>query len=395
MSVRKRKWTTRSGEAKEAWIVDYVDQKGERHIETFAKKADAAHRHAMVRVDVSKGVHTPANKSITVAQAAGDWLKYVELEGREQSTVEQYQQHVNLHIVPRIGREKLAALTTPWVNQFRDDLLRDLSRPMAKKVLTSLKSILKDARRRGNVAQNVAADVSIAADKRANAKLKVGVDIPLPAEISAMISGATGRWRPLLVVAAFTGLRASELRGLTWADVDLKHGKLHVRQRADRFNVIGRPKSAAGDREIPLRPIVINTLREWKLQCPHGELGLVFPNGAGGIENLSNILQRGFMPAQIAAGVTVQVKDEHGKVMLDNAGAPLLEAKYTGLHSLRHFHASWLINRRVDGGLELPAKMVQERLGHSTISMTLDVYGHLFPRGDETVEETELEMSLS
>lgn len=57
------------------------------------------------------------------------------------------------------------------------------------------------------------------------------------------------------------------------------------------------------------------------------------------------------------------------------------DAKYPGLHSLRHFYASWC--RVADGGCELPAKLVQERLGHSKISMTLDTYGHLFPHGDD------------
>ena len=61
-------------------------------------------------------------------------------------------------------------------------------------------------------------------------------------------------------------------------------------------------------------------------------------------------------------------------------------AKYTGLHALRHFYASWCINRRVDGGLELPLKVVQARLGHASIQMTADVYGHLFPRGDDGSE---------
>jgi hypothetical protein len=59
------------------------------------------------------------------------------------------------------------------------------------------------------------------------------------------------------------------------------------------------------------------------------------------------------------------------------------QAKYPGLHSLRHFYASWCINRRVDGGLELPLKVVQARLGHASIQMTADTYGHLFPRGDD------------
>jgi DNA-binding XRE family transcriptional regulator len=68
-----------------------------------------------------------------------------------------------------------------------------------------------------------------------------------------------------------------------------------------------------------------------------------------------------------------------------SAKHPKGEAKYS-LHKLRHFYASWCINRKVDGGMELPIKVVSERLGHTTIRMTSDTYGHLFPRGDDSDE---------
>jgi integrase len=379
MSVRKRKWVTSKGEAKEAWIVDYTGQNGDRHIETFAKKKDADAHHATVKVDVDRGVHTAPSKSITVAKAAEDWVAYVELEGRERSTVVQYRQHVDRHIKPRIGHERLAKLTTPRINKFRDDLLADMSRAMAKKVLTSLKSLLRDAKRRGNVAQNVALDVSITPDKRSKRKLKVGVDIPTRDEIKTIIGKLEGRWRPLILTAIFTGLRASELRGLRWEDVEpFSKAELHVRQRADRWGKIGKPKSYSGERVVPIPPLALNALREWKLQCPKGEMGLVFPNGNGHPENHANIVHRGFMPVQIAAGVATR----NGK------------PKYPGLHALRHFYASWCINRRADGGLELPLKMVQSRLGHASIQMTADVYGHLFPRGDDGDELAEAEKLL-
>jgi integrase len=391
MSVRKRTWTTSRGEKKESWIADYTDQDGERHIKTFERRKDADAYHSTVKVDVRQGVHTAPSKSITVAEAAEDWIAFVELEGRERSTVAQYRQHADQHIKPRIGREKLAKLTTPRVNAFRDDLLARMSRPMAKKVLTSLKSLLRDSQRRGNVAQNVAADVSIGADKRGKRKLKVGVDIPTPDEIKQVVRAASGKWRPLLLTAIFTGLRASELRGLRWDDVDLKRGELHVRQRADRYNAIGKPKSGAGERTIPLGPLVLGALREWKLLCPKGDLGLVFPTRRGNIVRHENIIRRALIPVQIAARV---VKRKHGKVVHDEAGKPVQEAKYTGLHALRHFYASWCINRRADGGLELPAKVVQERLGHSSIVMTMDTYGHLFPRSDDGAELAAAESAL-
>jgi integrase len=121
----------------------------------------------------------------------------------------------------------------------------------------------------------------------------------------------------------------------------------------------------------------VNTLKEWKLACPKGELGLVFPTGNGTPENHANLINRGLIPAQTAAGVTATGK-----------------AKYTGLHALRHFYASWCINSKEDGGLGLSAKVAQARLGHSTIAMTLDTYGHLFPRGDDGSELAAAERSL-
>jgi integrase len=117
------------------------------------------------------------------------------------------------------------------------------------------------------------------------------------------------KYRPLLLTAIFTGLRASELRGLRWEDVDLPHAKLHVRQRADRYNKIDKPKSESSERTVPLTPMVVNTLREWKLRCPkgeHGKLEFVFPTGTGEIEYHSNIAQRGLAPALIAAGIVTK-----------------------------------------------------------------------------------------
>ena len=237
-----------------------------------------------------KGTHTAPSKSITVAEAAERWIKRVEADGRERSTIRQYRQHIDLHIVPRIGKLKLARSDPDEVEAFRDDLLAKLSRPMARKVLTSLKSLLKVAKH-----AHVAADVSIGRSKRSERKLEVGRDIPTPAEVKRLIDAAKddARMRALLLTAALTGLRASELRGLRWVDVDLKASELHVRQRADRYNEIGAPKSASERAHHPARrrrwwP----RLKEWKLACPKGEADLVFPTGDGSIEHHKNMLRQ-------------------------------------------------------------------------------------------------------
>src|SRR5262249_9175868 len=150
------------------------------------------------------------------------------------STQRQYRQHVDLHIVPRLGRVNLAKLTPPMVESFRDSLLADLSRALARKVFTSFKSLLKAAR----YAQ-VAANVSIGYDKRTKRRLEVGRDIPEPREVKRLIerareldaaekTGARKRREVLLLTAVLTGLRASELRGLRWFDLDLKAHELNV-----------------------------------------------------------------------------------------------------------------------------------------------------------------------
>jgi integrase len=105
---------------------------------------------------------------------------------------------------------------------------------------------------------------------------------------------------------------------------------------------------------------LIPALKEWKLACPKSELDLVFPTRTGAIDTHKNML-RGLEPVMRAAGV------------VHRNGKP----KYA-LHAFRHYFASWCISPKERGGRELPAKVVQEWLGHSTIAMTLDVYGHLF-----------------
>ena len=308
------------------------------------------------------GVHTAPSKSITVVQAAENWIKHVEREGRERATVAQYRQHVDKHINPRLGRDKLAALTTPQIKSFRDDLLADLSRPLARKVLVSLKSILREAQRRGDAAQNVATSVSIGVDKRTKRKLKAGVDIPTPDEVKRMIDAASGKWRALLVTVVFTGLRASELRGLRWEDVDLK------RRRAPR-SATRRPLQqdrCARNRMPASGPFRSGHL--WSTRCGSGNLpvrrvraGLVFPTSTGRIEHHANML-RALAPVMIRAGLK------------DRTASRNMPCTPSGI-SMRHGASI----RKEDGGLGLPAKVVQELLGHSSILMTMDTLRSPFP----------------
>ncbi|MHC1547775.1 site-specific integrase [Phyllobacterium sp. K27] len=414
MSIRKRVWTNAKGEEKTAWVVDYPDTKGKRRLKTFAKKKDADQFAATAKVEVREGVHVADSASATVKEAGELWIKRGEQNGLERGTIVQYRQHLDLHIIPFLGSTLLSRLTVPAVRNFEDEMIDAGRSPsMVRKVLVSLGSLLADAQERGLVIRNPVREKSHARQKgkdkrqerRQKGKLKIGIDIPSREEIKAIVDALEGKWRPLLLTAIFTGLRASEIRGLRWSDVNIEGREVRVHQRADRFNQIGRPKSEAGERTVPIPPLVANALKAWRLECPRPRTGqkdadgkhlteeikpeqLVFPNSLGNVESLSKIMQRGFQPSQIRAGVSVQTGET------DKEGNPISKAKYTGFHSLRHFYASWCINRREDGGLSLPPKMVQERLGHSSITLTMDTYGHLFPRNDDAEELAAAELAL-
>src|SRR5262249_18080833 len=153
MAVRQRKGTDK-------YVVDYRDRDGNRHIETFDKKKDADARHAEIKVDIRAGVHVAPSRSITVAEAAKEWLAACEgKRGVERSTTENYGSHVRNHIVPLIGKLKLTDLTLPSVSNFENRLLSEgRSIAMARKVMTSLSSILAEAQQQGKVQRNVLRD---------------------------------------------------------------------------------------------------------------------------------------------------------------------------------------------------------------------------------------------
>jgi hypothetical protein len=114
MSIRKRKWTTSLGEAREVWVADFVDASG-RHLRTFDRRQEAADFLATVRTNIKAGIHTSSRTTVT--EAAATWL--AGCEGRlEPATVLGYQNEVDLHIVPFLGLAKLADITVPTVRAF-------------------------------------------------------------------------------------------------------------------------------------------------------------------------------------------------------------------------------------------------------------------------------------
>ena len=155
------------------------------------------------------------------------------------------------------------------------------------------------------------------------------------------------------VTVVLTRMKERELIGLQWGHVDWMRSQLPIRRTFNHGKFM-EPKSKASRRKIDLAPELVHELKKWKLACPKGELDLIFPAEEGTPENAANLLYTRFFPA------------------LRRAELPRMR-----FHNLRHTYASLLIAQG-----EHP-KYTQSQLGHSSINVTMDIYGHLM----ETVNQ--------
>ncbi|MCZ4273367.1 tyrosine-type recombinase/integrase [Maritalea porphyrae] len=286
----------------------------------------------------------------TIADAAEIWISRCELDELEQSTLRSYRGQLKHHILPLLRDTELKLLSRGDVREFLDAMLAKSTRSMTGKVLTSLRSLLSEAVDREWIEYNVAKDIKLRNNKR-NGYRRV---FPEKSELRKILDVVCEKDRPFWTTAIYTGMRLSELRGLSWLNVDFDKGLINITQRADENFKIGRPKSKAGERTIPMAPSVRYHLQAWKLVCPKGPLDLVFPNGVGNVESSANIHTRKWRPLMKKAE------------LLNDAGKPKFN-----IHSLRHAAASLFLEQG------WPLKKVQTILGHSSITMTMDVYGHL------------------
>lgn len=362
--IRKRKGTTGP-----SWQVRYHDPaSGKARYKSFARRKEAdAFLSTLGRSDF---VHD--RDTISLSEAAERWLKVCESTGRkgrepvEASTLRKYQEHADI-IQELIGGRRLNTLTSVICDQFRDELLARYSRKYAKKILTSFKSILSQARSDGHLRHDPAENTAILISQRHEKKESMA--IPNLAEVRKLLAKAQElrkgqnqsmakawrRYAPFFLVLAYSGMRPCEVIGLPWKDVDLDEGTITVSQDATETGEIGLPKSASAYRTIPMPDIVMDALRSWKPFCPEGELGLVFPNGNGGVESHANITNRGWYVLQRKCGIVDANK----------------KPKYP-LKSLRHVRASLEIHNGAT------AKEIQSLMGHASVKITFDVYGHLF-----------------
>ena len=179
---------------------------------------------------------------------------------------------------------------------------------------------------------------------------RVDSAVMTPTELQLLFRHCTDRWRTRIITCALTGLRSGELLGLTWGNIDWVNQRIRI-LHALVHGKLQEPKTPYALRTVPLPSQLITELKRWHLACPTIRTGSRVPKRCCVIpESRANLISRGLHLA------------------LRRAGLPRMR-----FHDLRHCYASLLI----DAGE--PLMVVSPLLGHSSIKITADTYGHLMP----------------
>jgi integrase len=276
-SIRKRAWTTSKGEKRTAWQVDFADASGNRDRRQFETRREADAFRVEVEGQIRGGTFRPEAGRITVGEVAELFLEHCQgrMQRRERMTrhnLAVYRGHLKnhvLHLERGIGALKLGQLTARGVNDFRDRLRSaGVSVVTARKILATLHSMLKFAIGRDLIAVNAAAGVKVIGRRDEGARKIVA---PSKDALRQVLEAASPDFRPRLVFAAATGLRAGEFHAIRWRHVDLD-GEVTVEARVDAYGEEDVTKTAAGMRTVPIGAPVVRMLKEWRLRsrfCIH------------------------------------------------------------------------------------------------------------------------------
>jgi len=358
--------------------VDFRDEQGRRYRRFFKTRRAANSLYVEVQGKIKSGTFVSPRDIPTFTQISEEWFTSKTAGSFRPSSLSFWRGHLDNHLLPDLGTLQLNRIDIGTLEKFAAARrATGLSPASVNKLLTTASAIFKYAMRRKLVVTNPASDADrqkghagelVDGAEAARVGDEVREDEVLtPAEIALLLQHAdTGFYRTLFQVAALTGARHDELLALQWDDIDLETEKITIRRSLSWAKLKDEParhrffapKTPSGRRTLPIPSDLVHALKVWKLQCPKGELDLVFPTPAGTPAHRSNILRRGLYPALQAA-----------------------KLRRVDMHSLRHSFASALI------AAGRPVTEVQHYLGHANPSTTLRVYSHWFKSTDSTAIE--------
>lgn len=329
------------------WIIRFYDQTGKRGWESMPKGTTAREARRRTR-EIEDAIETKTFKRPaqipTFSEVADQWLDARTVQVRH-TTLKQYRGHIENHLTPYFGNMKTNEITLEAVERFITQCTsHDMFANTLRKVLTTLGSIMSYAAhpKRCYASYNPAAYA-----ENAPKTVKKEAEMATLEEVQAITEQmVNARDKLIILTAAITGMREGELFGLKWEDIQWKHSQIFIR-RTYNHGRFYEPKSEKSKRKIDIPQELLHELKKWHLACPNSELDLVFPNGKGNPEDATNWIRRTWHPARRRAGI-----------------------RHLTPHSLRHFSGSFLLDEGEGMGY------VQDRLGHSSIQMTMNVYRH-------------------
>jgi integrase len=288
------------------------------------------------------------SENITVEQFFDRFMNDVAAHTLRTRTIESYTYLINKHIKPEIGPIKLAKLCPDHLqNLYSQKLDEGLSERTVHYIHAVIRRILNQAVKWGLIVRSVTDLVEPPKPKK-----RIPKTLSEGQAKKFLETVKDHRWYPLYVLAITTGMRQGELLGLHWEDVDLERSVLHVRHALQV--VVGQgleltqPKTEKAKRTVALSDFAVEVIHEYEKEVETPQ-GLMFATSSGKPVSPRNVLR-------------------HFHETLEKAGLPRMR-----FHDLRHTAASLLLKEQVH------PKVVQEMLGHSTITLTLDTYSHVIP----------------
>lgn len=335
-------------------------------------KKDAEKRLSEILHQLDNGTYMKPEKT-TLAEYLERWLNDYVRPNLGPRTAEGYESIIRCHISPSLGNITLTRVKPEHIQQYYSEKLNsgrydgkgELSRTTVSHHHTCLHRALKMALRWGLIKNNPADAVTAPRPQRTEMKTMNEKDLSIFLE-----SAKETPYYVLFYLALYTGMRRSELLALRWSDVDLLLCQIYVSRSLHRLRtgdlVFREPKSAAGRRMVALPPSIALLMQKHKdeLESQRSILGLAL---ADNDLVFSNIEGKPLLPDTVSHAWMKVIK---------RAGLDGIR-----LHDARHSHASLLLKQGVH------PKVVQERLGHATISTTLDLYSHVTPSLQQAAAE--------
>jgi integrase len=303
-----------------------------------------------------------APNRVSLREFVEPWLAGLANQGRKPTTLRGYRTAIEAHVLPRLGNIALQEIRASDLDAMYAELLRSgLSMSTVHHVHAATNKLLNDAERKGWVTRNVARLANAPSMTTARARAPE-MKVWSPAELTSFLTAIEGnRNEALFRLMAMTGMRRSEVVGLRWQDVDLGRHHLTVNQAAtvvDGTEVIDTPKSRRSRRVIDLDADTTALLQRHRARQREMFLRLGV-SAAASDRVFTNEIGDPIRPDSIGQAFSR---------LVGPAGVPRIR-----LHDLRHTHASHLLLAGVN------VKVVSDRLGHASVSFTLDTYAHVMP----------------